>query len=83
MLRVRVLRPVALDLAQPFGGIADRRDLDLDRIEPDIGDPGDRFRGTGRDQEPIIASADLAELGGELVGEAFGREIAGDQQTLR
>jgi hypothetical protein len=73
----RIGRPVALDRAQPAGGVGDRGDVDLARIEPNVLRPGDRARRPAGDQQPLRGKFDRAELARQLGGEAFGREIGG------
>ena len=82
MLSMGIERPVALNGAQPLGGIADRRDGYLDGIEPEIGGPGRRLRRSRREQQSAVLGADLAKLGAQLLDEALGRQIAGEQRTL-
>jgi len=50
----RIDHPIALDRAQFLGRVADRLDVDLDRIEPDILRPGRRLCRAGGDQQAVM-----------------------------
>jgi hypothetical protein len=72
-------RPVALQRAQMRGGVGDRGDRDLLRIEPDVlGPRGGAWRALGDQQAPVLA-LDRTQLVRELGEEPLGGEIGGAQ----
>jgi hypothetical protein len=73
----RIGRPVALDRAQLAGGIGDRGDGDLARLEPDVLRPGGGARGPTRNQQPLAGEIDRPDLVRQLGNEPFGDEIRG------
>src|SRR5262249_4790295 len=72
-----IKRPIALDGAQLLGCIPDRLDRDMDRVVPNIGNPGDGLCRPTRQHEPAVAFDHIvAKLLLQLGEEALGSEIA-------
>ena len=70
--------PVALDGAQYLGCVPDGLDRHMDRVVPDIGNPGEGSRRATRQHEPAVAFDHIvAKLLLQLGEEAVGSEIAG------